>query len=139
MNLLEQALNTRIDHLASKIPHWITPTHNFYDSDTFLDEIEKYTYCDVITLSVFKHFPIPIRRCICTIPNNTTHCLKVKVYSDVHAKLYICYDRKDKHKASFIGSANAHSGYFRELMYKLPDPDDIYAKDYFDKLWKANS
>lgn len=139
MNPLESALNTRIDHLASKIPNWIVPSKNFYDSDSFLDAVEAYAYCDCITLSVFKHFPIHIRRCICTIAKDTSHCGEVKVYSDVHAKLYICYDRKDRHQASFIGSANAHSGYFRELMYKLPDPDDIYAKDYFNKLWKANS
>lgn len=97
-----------------------------------------YETFDICTFTYNNFFPPNrVKRLICGKPTGITTRLPkhTKIFTNIHAKIYLCYVRSNL-RAAYIGSANAVHPTLQELMFKIPSNQLPYILDYYNRLWK---
>lgn len=108
----------------------------------FAHALRNYDHFDILTYTISPMHIFAMREikrliyCVGKPPRKVSKSIRV---SGTHAKIWICYKRKDdKTPDVFIGSANATEMTLHEIMIRLTGDKALVLTKHFNYLWENN-
>jgi len=109
----------------------------FYNAFPFYMHLHTYDVVDIMCYTFNVHLvteSLSVDRVIATKLTYAAPDVNVRLASNVHTKMYLCYH--NKLDSVFVGSWNFSSPSYVEVIAKLPRRENKNALEYFNNIWK---